>query len=125
MGLCSFSNCRGCEDAVVKTGPPSGSELFNSVGLMDSSLSLAVMYHPRPGMYSYWPGSGVAQYSVTLVGRSVLDARNHLCGWNTFWVARRRLGVISADYVEVLNLDFLVVEYCVFCDSTSVSEEAN
>jgi hypothetical protein len=89
VGFSNLSNSRGFEDDVDWTGPPS--ELCGSVV---ASLTIAIRNHPRPGMYSYWPGTGVVQYSVTLVGRSVLGARNHLCGWNTFWVARKRFGVI-------------------------------
>ena len=82
MGFASFTYTWDWED-VIDTLDFS-SESFDDGGLDGRSLRVAVKYHPRPGMYSYWPGSGVVQYSVTLVGRSVLGERNHLCGWNTF-----------------------------------------
>jgi hypothetical protein len=82
MGWCSFSNSCVSEEAAGSAGLLSNS--LDSTDSIEVCFNLAIKYQPRPGIYSYWPGSGVVQNSVVLVERSVLAARNHLCGWNTF-----------------------------------------
>lgn len=83
-------------EEVLWTGPPSESFVESvSVGVV---LWVATRYHPRPGMYSYTPGTGSIQCSVRLWGRSsCCGFLNHLCGEKTFCVATNRFGVILSD----------------------------
>ena len=50
MGFSSGTYSLECDDAAGRTGPPS--EDLDSVVSVGASLSVAIRYLPRPGMYS-------------------------------------------------------------------------
>jgi len=70
------------------------------VSVVEAFLGVAIKNQPRPGMLSYWPGTGLFHSSTTLDDSSFLLDLNHLCGAKAFWVATKRLGAITMVVVK-------------------------